>query len=747
MRRAHSVALLSGWMLLAGAAFAQTQVHGHVVDRTGSPVAGIEIETGNHVRLATTDGTGAFTAELPAASGGQVMLRAVGLSLDSGDVSVSTSNLGQDIRLVVGPAVLKQEATVTATRTSVEVGPTAVTQYSLSAEDLNHYPALTLDESLRQHAGFELFRRSSSWVQNPTSQGVSLRGLGSTAASRTLVLANSAPLNDPVGGWLHWDELPPEAIDAVTITTGGGSDLYGSSALGGVIDVVPAHPQSKMAVVDLSTAGDDTRMARGRGDLQQGRWHELIAGQDFRTAGYILTAPGSRGSVDVPANVHFENGRVEINREISSTNRAFLTGNVLNERRGNGTPLTWNGTRLWRYLGGDDWNAGSHMNGRVRLFGTNESYDQSFTSINATRSVETLTRLQQVGAQELGASTDATYHLANIAFVAGADVRDIRANDFERPTKGATFDASARQRFIGGFGEIIAQHGKWSGAASIRVDSAENLDTVTFSGPTPTAIPNRSEVVASPRVGIVRQVNSHVSVHASGYRAFRTPTINELYRTFQVGQEITQANANLVSERGTGAEGGVSVHAGIIGLQATYFWTEINRPVASVTIASTSTSITQMRQNLGQIQSQGLETAVQINEGHALSATVGYQYAHAIVTKFSADPTLIGTWIPDVPRESATAQIRYRSPRIGQFILSARNSGRAYDDSENTLILHSFFQLDLYGERQIGHGFAAYLSIQNMLDRRADVARTPLLSQGIPTIAQGGIRYAWGKGD
>src|SRR4051794_41877771 len=86
----------------------------------------------------------------------------------------------------------------------------------------------------------DLFRRSSSLVANPTSQGLSLRGLGSTAASRTLVLANEIPLNDAFGGWIYWDEMPELSVRDVTVVRGGASDLYGSSAIGGVIEIQPA---------------------------------------------------------------------------------------------------------------------------------------------------------------------------------------------------------------------------------------------------------------------------------------------------------------------------------------------------------------------------------------------------------------------------------------------------------------------------------------------------------------------------
>jgi len=748
----YSKPLLLFCLLWTGAIAAQARMHGHVMDRTGRPVPGVTVEsrdeTGATNGTAVSDTMGAFTMSSRTSGTRRTILRARGAAMDSGDVALSASDAAKDINVVVRPNSLSQQATVTATRSSVEMGPSAVTQSTLSADNLTRYPALTLDESLRQHAGFELFRRSSGWVQNPTSQGVSLRGLGSTAVSRTLVLANSAPLNDPFGGWIHWNELPPETIDAVTITSGGGSDLYGSSALGGVIDLVPAQPHAARADFSVAAASEDTRMASGRGDLRQGQWSELVAGQDFRTAGYTLVAPASRGVVDVPANVHFENGRTEVDRLIGAAGRGFITGNVLNEARGNGTPLTTNGTRLWRYLAGDDWNRGSRMSGRARLFGSQEVYRQTFSAVLSTptapRRTERLTRAQRATTQEIGGSTDASFHLADVAIVGGADGRDLRASDVERPTGGAVQNTTSRQRFIGGFGELIVEHGRWSGAVSARVDSALNLDTTIFAGVVPTVTPNRREIVVSPRIGVVRQLTRQVAVHGSGFRAFRTPTMNELYRTGQIGQETTLANAKLVSERATGAEGGVTVTAGRIGAQASYFWTEINRPVAAIVISTTATTILQMRQNLGQFQSQGVQASVQMNEGHAMSAEFGYQYSHAVVTDFSPQPGLVGKWIPDVPRQTATAQIHFRKIRIGEMVISARNSGRAFDDSANTFILHSFFQLDAYGERPLGRGFTVFVSGQNLFGRRADVARTPVLTQGIPFVAQGGVRFGWG---
>jgi outer membrane receptor protein involved in Fe transport len=763
-----------------GSAVAQTplHVHGEVHDATGRAVKGAAVVAsgarGEVTAVSAEDGR--FDLNYPSPASG-LTLRASGNAMESDAVRLTPAQLSDaqaagsaaagsgaagfaasnQIELVLHPSAVSQQITVTATRSSLDVTANANTAYGIGREELNDYPAYALDDKLRQQAGFELYRRSSSRVQNPTSQGISLRGLGSTAASRTLVLQDGVPMNDPFGGWIHWDEIPAEALEAVTIATGGGSDLYGSSALGGVIDVLPARPTVGRFDLSAEGGGQDTSVVGGRADLGGARLRQLVAGDFFRTAGYIPTAPGALGPVDRPANVHDQTARSETDRSFGSMGRVFLVGNLLNEARGNGTLLQNNATRLWRYIGGDDWGSGAKASGRVRLFGSDEGYRQSFSSINAPRTTETLTRLQRVRTQEIGASTDASFSLKPLAIVVGSDVRDIRATDNETPiASGApsgVADTSARQRFFGGFAEALAAHGAWSAALSLRLDGVWNLDTRAITQPSslpqPVLTPNRGEFVASPRFGLVRQLGANGSIHASVFRAFRSPTMNELYRTGQVGQETTQANAQLLSERATGWEIGAryATPRERVALAGTYFWTEINRPVSAVLVSSTATSILEKRENLGQILSQGTELHLEIEPRRAVSATLGYQYAHAVVTRFSAQPSLVGNWIPEVPRESVTAQIRARRARIGEMTLALRASGHAFDDSANTYayILRSFVGVDLSARHDFGRRWTASLTVQNMFNQRPDVARTPILTLGSGLLAQGGVEFYWDR--
>ena len=154
--------------------------------------------------------------------------------------------------------------TVTADRGLANLTDDATSIAVLTPEKLAAAPGFTLDDSLHQVAGFQLFRRTSSWTANPTTEGVSLRGLGSTAASRTLVTSDQVPLNDAFGDWIHWNEIPTLAIRQVELLRGGASDLYGSNAMGGVINVVPVVPEGRLHFAADASGASGKHVARRR---------------------------------------------------------------------------------------------------------------------------------------------------------------------------------------------------------------------------------------------------------------------------------------------------------------------------------------------------------------------------------------------------------------------------------------------------------------------------------------------------
>lgn len=680
----------------------------------------------------------------------------------------------QAVPTVTQRSPVRESVTVTATdRGLAGLNDAATSVALLDRQALEQQPGLTLDDSLHQVAGFQLFRRSSSWTANPTTEGVSLRGLGSTAASRSLVVSDEVPLNDPFGGWVHWNEIPTLAIDSVALLRGGASDLYGSSAIGGVINIVPAAPFALLPSpapaaapspfplllkADALGATENTGVGDALLASSRGRLGLLAATTILSTGGYIPSAPAVRGSVDTPANVSSQAARLELR---SSANAAgvsgFLRGNLLNETRSNGTPLQNNAARLWRYQAGLDF-ARPHTSATLRLFGSRENYRQSFTSVAPDRNSERLTRVQHVPTDELGLVAQASRRFArSFAAALGFDVLDIRATDAEYPgyprvPSPTTPLTSARQRAVGGFADALWQPGGWSLSASVRLDSFRTFDARQFIGAasTPALLPAPADLVASPRAGLVRLLPHGLALTATAFRAFRGPTLNELYRTGQVGQQTTLANPSLLAERATGFEAGGDLTRPSLGhLRATYFWTEVNRPVSAVLLSQTATAQTLQRENLGQIRSRGLMIEAQTVPHGGFDASFGYQLAVASVTAFNtsspAQADLTGNWIPEVPRQSLTTSLNLRAARLAAFHLTASYQGRAFDDAANQFVLHPYARFDLAAERTLPHGLSLYAAAQNLLDRTIEAGRTPTLTLAPPRLVEGGIRYTFAR--
>lgn len=716
---------------------AQRKVQVCVQDEHGAALSGARIDA--QAQQVTSDASGC--ASIAAAAGTTIRV------IHDGFAEV-VERIGSNapLTVVMRVAAVAQQVEVTAARLPLALDASASSVRTMTGEQLQEAPGFTLDDALRQVAGFQLFRRTSSWVANPTTQGTSLRGLGSTAVSRTLVLSDQVPLNDAFGGWIHWNEIPALAVRDVELMRGGASDLYGSSAIGGVIDVVPVVPQRFDFAADLSGASEATSTLNGLVTAGGQGWSGLGAATLFRTDGYILTAPAVRGPIDVASNVHSQSGRIELRHDLDSKGDVFLLGNLLNEARGNGTPLQTNATRLWRYAAGGDWTPADAGRFLLRLYGSDQNYRQSFSSVAADRASERLTSLQGVPSQQVGGAVQWARGYGSFTLVAGGDLLDTRATDNETSVKSGvpqpTVSTSARQRGEGIYGEVLWQPASWSIAFSSRLDRFGNSDAKQTSNGASSPLPGIQETVFDPRLGIVKKIGGGLSLTASGFRAFRGPTLNELYRKFQVGQQVTLANGNLRSERATGFETGALMELSRWGsVRGSYFWTQVNRPVASVALSSTPTSQTLQRQNLGQLESRGLTAEFELKPLSFLMLTGGYQYAVSTVTKFQADPTLVGKWTPEVPRNSATLQARLHKERIGVFSVDLRGSGQSFDDSANQFRLAGYAQVDLYAEHSFGRRWRIYSSVQNLFNTEVQAGRTPLLTLGAPRIVEGGIAF------
>src|SRR6266536_1266147 len=237
-------------------------------------------------RQTFTGADGRFTIEVPESSEVTLVVRAGGFAEKTQKVSGSSGS----IEIVVEPATLLETVTVTPTRTEQRLGDVPASVSVLTSDAIRASPALLADDVLRQVPTFSLFRRASSLVAQPTAQGVSLRGIGPSGQSRTLVLLDGIPFNDPFGGWVYWTRVPLASVDRVEMTEDTSSSLYGNYAMGGVINIVTSRPTRRTVEIKPQFG---TRSTPKVDFFASDRWNKVgaaVEGSVLSTDGFPIVA-------------------------------------------------------------------------------------------------------------------------------------------------------------------------------------------------------------------------------------------------------------------------------------------------------------------------------------------------------------------------------------------------------------------------------------------------------------------------
>jgi outer membrane cobalamin receptor len=614
--------------------------------------------------------------------------------------------------------------TVTVNATLSSETPASITV--LDKQSLEAIPGTNLDDRLRQVPGFSLFRRSSSVVANPTTQGVSLRAIGSTGASRTLVLWDGIPINDPFGGWIYWTRIDPSYIDRVEIDRGASTSLFGDRAMGGTISLF--SPQEDFQAVrrqhifaNYLGGNEDTHDLSAAYSNAWAHWGVSVHSRDFTTDGYFITPEPFRGSVDDRANVRFATGDLLVDY-LGTADRFSLHFDALAEERHNGTLLTHNSTGLGtvgaRY-------SHSWANDQVSFlaFHTQEQFHSTYSSVAPDRDSERLTSRQTVPIQDLGGALYWQHHGQNQRMtwntVAGADVDDTHAisRDYSYATQVLT-PAGGTLLEHGLFGQADVRMGRLTAFAGIRHQ---------FTG-------QHGETFVSPNGGVAIGAGQF-RVRASGYKSFRAPTLNELYRNFRVGNVLTLANAALIPESLVGVEAGVDwTHEGTQ-VSFTLFRDDLENLVDNATLRITPALILRQRSNFPGGLSRGIETNLLHRWTH-WSAQAGYLFADARLAT--------GQRIPQVPKQQGTAQLAYKA-KSTLVSLGIRAFGLQFDDDLNRFKLPGYAALQFAAEQHLTNSLSAVIAIENLLDRTYLVALTPLPNTGQPRLWRVGLRWSGWK--
>jgi outer membrane receptor protein involved in Fe transport len=738
------------WIIVAVVSAAAQQplnkISGVVSDATGAAIknASVQFESSGKTIRTVTDLAGSFTM-LSAQPHGILAVSSPGFKTFR--IEVATTN--EVLRIRLDPASVIERILITAGDERIPATPTS--EFAISQREINLAGALTIDDVLRQVPGFSLFRRSGSLTSNPTSQGVSLRGVGANGASRALVLLDGVPLNSPFGGWVYWNRLPRVSIEEVQVYNGATSDLYGSGALGGVINIGSRTAPSPFLDVEASAGNKATAATSFSGGRTLAKWGVSFSGQALRTSGYVLIPENQRGLVDTPAGTGDLAGSINVSRTLGAEGHAFLRLSSFGESRRNGTPVQINDTRITSLDLGTDWSSEATGDLSLRLYGSGETFNQNFSAVAPDRDSESLTNRQRNPSQQVGFVFQWRRNIAgHQSFSAGLEGRDVRGHSaettFNNSRVTAFIGAGGRQRSLGLFANDSVRFRSWFFSFGARFDRWLNSrgfsDRIPVTGASSlNDFPDRSETAFSPRVSLIKRFDGGFSVSASAYRAFRAPTLNELYRNFRVGNVVTNANAGLRAERLTGGDVGFAMDkfGERLFLRSNFFWSKIDDSIANVTLSTTPALITRQRQNLGAIRARGIELSAVTKFARRWEVSGEYLLTDSTVLRFPANRSLEGLLVPQVPRHQFNFQVTFAKAKWlvgaqGRFVSTQ------FDDDQNTLPLERFFTLDAEASRAVSEKVRVFVAFQNLTGSRYQISSTPVFTVGPPVLVRIGAR-------
>lgn len=623
-----------------------------------------------------------------------------------------------------------EEIIVTATRSARSITDVPESVSVVDSAQIEGTPAKTLDDILRRVPSVDL-PLASSYQVHPTALNVSMRGLGGI---RALVLLDGVPLNDPFFGYIQWSQVPLETVDRVEIVRGGGATLWGNYAMGGVVNII-TRPIDRTELI-AEAAGGSYGIYRTDGHAAwavKGVGIGLDAGVNH-TDGYVQPVPEDRGPITVPTSFTAHTVAVSANADITPTLSARGRISYFDNDQNLLTRLQTNRQRTWRYTA-----SATQQLGRTGSVALTVFHDDSHFITNNTgapagadpTSVEYVQNVHRTPEKDLGASLvwRQTYKGALRDLSVGLDYHGIRGTDFADIFDQAgslirTDIGSGRQRFLGGFVQADMKPAeKLDVLLSVRYQDFYNYAGLDLTpGGLGKNVPDRHDSDIDPRLSLKYELGGGFAVRAAAYRAFRAPTLDNLYRAFAIPGGIFYGNASLRPETLEGAEAGFDYARGPIRFEATAFTNRIRDLITGRNLTDnelpTGFFFGSRLINAGRARSRGIEAELDWHVSPRLTGTLGYTYADSVVTQNPEDPASVGIQQAGVPRHKFSAGIDWVGPLGIRLSPRVRYVSRTNGDADGLLHTQPHFVVDLAATAPVTKQVEAFVQIENLFDRR-----------------------------
>lgn len=626
-----------------------------------------------------------------------------------------------------------------------------------------------LESVLADIAGQQQFRRSDSRSANATSQGVTLRGLGGNASSRALLVLDGVPQADPFGGWVAFPAFATGRLNRIRVTRGGGSGYWGPGALAGTIELETVGADALERFVGSTAFGSRASVdAQGSVGLKRDGGFAMLSAAYGRGAGFVPIVARNRGPVDRPAPYEQASAHLRAVVRVAPDIEAQVSATGFTDSRERGTDFSRNTSEgvdgairlVSRGQGQGIWGW------QVLAYVQARNFTSDFAAVNAARTTATQTLAQyDTPANGWGGRLEVEPPIGSgVTLRLGADTRQLagRTNELFTFVAGSPTrlrEAGGRTGTTGLFVDASLERGILTATLAGRIDwwqikDGRLLENVLATGAPLTSLnfADRSGEELTGRAGLALQATPWLTVRGAGYRGWRLPTLNELYRPFRVGPDATAANAALAPERVTGADVGLTLSpARGVAITVTGFWNRMDDTIANVTVGRgpgnfpgvgfvAAGGFFRQRQNLDALTVWGWEVDGQLRRG-PFGLTASWSHVDPTISASGAAAPLDGLVPAQTPRDQFSGTIDYTG-RLFTASATLRHIAAQFEDDQNSRSLAAATMVDALLLVPLWRGVAVEARVENLFDAevQAALSGTGVIERALPRTIWLGTR-------
>jgi len=630
-------------------------------------------------------------------------------------------SLAEEVREKVAKTYKLGEVVVTATKTERAIGELPVSVSVINRKAIESFPARTADDLLESAVGVDTLE---SDLTEKTKRSVRLRGVPDQG--KTLVLLDGIPLNWPIHGDVEWNEISLENIERIEIVRGPASSLYGSHAMGGVINILTRAPQKRFEGKIKQSYGTHNTWTSifdlgGRND----RFGYYLYGRHMETDGYYSaleplpphSTRNARKAQNFTGRLYWfpdDESRLTLGSLYSNNDRNRGREFENSDRQTAGSYLTYR-----RDTDGD-------LDCLSSLYWHTTDYHTEFDKRNTYDCVD---HIEDKYSSHWGGTFQLSYPILDWnTLTSGFEYRHNRFHqDDEYLLKVRHAYSEGKQDYWSLYvqDEMAFLHDKFLVTLGLREDWWRSYDGACHDTNPSGGVAayddyydSKNYTSINPKIGLVYHITDRTDIRSSVGKGFQAPNVFRMYRSFQRGKKFYLSNPDLKSEKLISYEVGVD-HSFRDDLLArlTFYDSYGDDFIGNRLIGGTTYQV----DNFTEVRIWGVEVELKYRVSDHWSSFANYTYNEAKIRKNDPDPNLEGKYLENSPPNKFNLGITYDNPSLFRITALLKYVDMMYGDNENEEKLKPYVTLDIKFQKKIGKNFTTAITCENVFDKEYEI--------------------------